>query len=194
MAFPHIRDRWSTRVLLICAALAAVHLLAHLATVPLLTLLAPLSPPLYGLVAGVHSILPFLARRLTGVPGTALVTASIASVFVAATNAAGAIVVVPLVLAGALIDLVVWRADGSSRRVELRYAAAAVVSGAALFAISLSVFSPEHLTPLLVIGTLAGRIAGELVAAGLSRLLAAALARAGVGRSLRDRGQSRPSS
>jgi hypothetical protein len=185
----------------VCATLAAVHLLAHLATVPLLTLLAPLSPPLYGLVAALHSVMPFLARRLTGVPGTALLTAGIAAVFVAATNVAGAIVAVPLLLAGAIIDLVVWRSDADSRRGEIRYYAAAIVAGAALFAVSLSVFSPEHLTPVLLAATLATRIVGELLAAALSRALAVALIRAGVGRALRgdrgrstDRRQSSPSS
>ena len=187
MTSPTPQRSLSTRVLLVCAALAAVHVLLHLATVGVLTVLAPLSPPLYGLAAGLHSILPFLARRLTATPGTATITAGVASVFISATSPSGAILIVPLLLAGATIDLVVWRADrhGSTRSSEARYLIAAVVAGTVLFAVSLSVFSPEHLTPLLIVGTLICRILGELAAAIISLIIARALRRAGVGRSRR---------
>jgi hypothetical protein len=183
MSPPSPQRSLSTRVLLTCAALAAVHVLLHLATVGILTVLAPLSPPLYGLAAGLHSIMPFLARRLTAVPGTAIITAGVASAFISATSPSGAILVIPLLLAGASIDLVVWRSDrdGSTRRSEARFLLAAVTAGLALFAISLFVFSPEHLTPLLVTGTLACRILGELGAAIVSQVIARALRRAGVG-------------
>lgn len=179
MSSPH----FPTRILLICAALAAVHALLHLATVPLLTALAPLSPPLYGLLAGVHSLVPFLARRVTATLGTATITAGIASVFVSATSPSGLLVAIPLMIAGVTIDAVVGRSDraGPSRRSEIRYMLAAVVAGTLLFAVSLSVFSPEHLTPLLITSTLATRLVGELTAATVSMLLARALRRAGIG-------------
>lgn len=189
---PH--RRLSTRVLLICAALAAVHLLLHIATVPLLTALAPLAPPLYAFVAGLHSLMPFLARRLTDVPGAALLTGGIAAVFVSMTSPSGLIVAVPLLVAGAAIDVVVWRSRGTSRPVRRRYLLAAVCVGTALTALSLVVFSPAHLTPPIVLGTLAGRIIGEVLVAALSGLLATALHRAGVGRALDTSSQSSPSS
>lgn len=192
MSSPLPRRRLSTRVLLICGALAAVHLLLHFATLPALTALAPISPPIYGLIAGVHSLMPFLARRLTGVPGSAVLTSAIAALFVVVTNGAGLIAAVPVVLAGTVIDLVVWRSSGSGRRSQIRYLLAAVVAGAALFAVSLAVFSPEHLTPVLLFATLGTRVLGEVIAAVLSGLLASALMRAGVGRGIRSGDQSKP--
>lgn len=192
MSSPLPRRRLSTRVLLICGALAAVHLLLHFATLPALTALAPVSPPIYALIAGVHSLMPFLARRLTGVPGSAVLTSAIAALFVVVTNGAGLIAAVPVVLAGAVIDLVVWRSTGSGRRSQMRYLLAAVAAGAALFAVSLAVFSPEHLTPAVLLATLAARVLGEVIAALLSGLLASALTRAGVGRGIRSGDQSKP--
>jgi hypothetical protein len=192
MPSPSLRRRLSTRVLLICGALAAVHLLLHFATVPALTALAPVSPPIYGLIAGVHSLMPFLARRLTGVPGTAVLTSAIAGLFIVVTNGVGLIAAVPVVLAGAVIDLVVWRSSGFGRRSQIRYLLAAVVAGILLFAVSLAVFSPEHLTPVLLLATLGTRVLGEVIAAVLSGLLASALMRAGVGRGIRSGDQSKP--
>lgn len=177
--------RLSTRVLLLCGAFAAVHMLLHLATVPALTLLAPFSPPLYGLVAGIHSVMPFLARRFTATPGTATITAGIAGVFVAIVSPLGFLVLVPLLVAGIVIDAVVSRVDRSGRvspRVTVRYLLAAVLAGAALFAVSLSVFSPEHLTPFLLIATLGARVTGELFAVTLAGALVRALDRTGVRR------------
>ncbi|UPL14212.1 hypothetical protein [Microbacterium galbinum] len=193
MASPTHR-RPTTRVLLICGALAAVHLLIHLATAPLLTALAPLAPPLYALVAGVHSLLPFLARRLTDVPGTAVLTSAIAAVFIAVANTAGVIVIFPLVLAGAVIDLVVWRTRGTGARVRRRYLLAAVCAGTALFGVSVVVFSPEHLSPAILLGSFLGRIVGELLASELSGALASALHRAGVGRNRTEAPHNSPSS
>ncbi|MGM1016995.1 MAG: hypothetical protein ACQEW8_05600 [Actinomycetota bacterium] len=182
---PASGPRLSTRVLLLCGAFAAVHMLLHLATVPVLTVLAPFSPPAYGLVAGVHGLMPFLARRFTATPGTATITAGIAGVFVALASPSGFLVLVPLLVAGIVIDAVVWRVDHggrASRRVTVRYLLAAVLAGTALFAVSLSVFSPEHLTPLLLVSTLGARIAGELIAVTLAGVLVRALERAGVRR------------
>lgn len=175
-------------MLLVCGALAAVHLSVHLLTVPLLTLLAPLSPPLYGLAAGLHSVTPFIARRLTQVRGSAIVTSGMAALFVAATNPSGIIVVVPLLIAGAVIDLVLWPAPRRGARAprEVRYVGAGITAGVLLFAVSLSVFSPEHLTPTLITLTLICRVVGEIGAAVLSRLIVSALRRAGVGRSSAD--------
>lgn len=146
-----------TRVLLTCAAIAIVHILIRLATVPLFTVLAPLSPPLYGFVIGLHSLMPFLARRLTRTPGTATLTAGVAGLFTLATSPLGIIVAVPVLLAGVVIDIVVGRVDRDGRqdaRVEARYLIAAVVTGCVLFAVALSVFSPEHLTPTILLLTL----------------------------------------
>ncbi|KZE89426.1 hypothetical protein [Microbacterium sp. TNHR37B] len=171
-----------TRVLLICAALAGIHAVLHLLTLPLLSVLAPAAPPAYALVASLHSLMPFLARRVTRVPGTALITSAIAAVFVAATSSLGLIALIPLVLTGVVIDAVIWTSDTDGVRRETRFVVAGVSAGIALWAVSLTVFSPDHLTAAMLVATLAARVAGELAVVALSRAVAAALARAGVGR------------
>lgn len=180
-------------MLLTCAALAVVHVLLHLGTLPLLTALAATAPPAYALVAGVHSLMPFLARRITGTPGAAIVTCGIAALLVSATSSSGVIAAVPVLLAGCVIDLMLWRARPSGAT-EIRYFAAAAVTAAALFSVSLAVFSPAHLTPVIIVGTLIGRVCGEAIAVVLSRLMARALTRAGVGGGLRATDHNRPAS
>lgn len=181
-----------TRVLLVCATLAALHAIVQLTTLPVTGALAAAAPPAYALVASLHSLMPFLARRLTGVRGSATLTSGIAGVFVAAGSSIGVIALIPLLLTGAVIDTVVWNSDAEGRRSEPRYLMAAVVAGIVLWAVSLVVFSPDHLTPTIIGGVLLGRIVGELVIVTLSRALASALGRAGVGRTLRPTSPARP--
>jgi hypothetical protein len=189
-----VSARWfSTRVLLTCAALAVAHLLLHLSTVPLLTTLAPLAPPAYALVAGAHSVMPFLARRVTGVAGSAIVTSGIAALLVIPSSSSGFIAAIPVLLAGVTIDLMLWRPASTKHR-EVRYLVAAAVTAIVLWAVSLAVFSPAHLTPMIIIGTLAGRLGGELLAVVLSRILASALSRAGIGGRRHPSDQSSPAS
>ena len=185
MRTPARRTAPPTRVLLACAALAGIHTLIHLAVLPLLSVLAPASPPLYALVASAHSLMPFLARRLTGRRGTATLTSAIAAVFVATTSSLGVLALVPLLLTGAVIDGVLWRRDEAARWPEGRYLVAGAAVAVALWAVSLSVFSPEHLTPAILLGTALARVLGELAIVACSRVLAVALGRAGVGRTLR---------
>ncbi|WP_162893240.1 hypothetical protein [Microbacterium halotolerans] len=135
-------------------------------------------------MASVHGAMPFLARRLTRTPGTATVTAAVAGVMVAVSSPSGIILLVPLLLTGAVIDAVVWRADRETvigARVEIRYYLAGITLGILLFTVSLSVFSLEHLTPVLVLGTLAARVAGEVIGVALTGVWARGLRRAGVG-------------
>lgn len=178
-------------MLLICAALAVAHVFVHLATVPVLTALAPFSPPAYALVAGIHSITPYLARRLTGVSGSALTTSALAAMIIVPTTSSGVITAVPVLLAGLLIDLVLWRAR-PGRGYERRSFVAAVVVGTALFAVSVAVFAPEHRVPIVLLATLAGRIGGEVIAVLLARILSDGLRSAGVGRGLGRPDRSAP--
>lgn len=180
-------------MLLTCAALAVVHVLLHLSTLPLLTALAAVAPPAYALIAGVHSLMPFLARRITGAPGAAIVTSGIAALLVSATSPSGIIAAIPVLLAGCVIDLTLWR-TGRSGAAEVRYLAAGTVTAVTLFAVSLAVFSQAHLTPVIIIGALIGRVCGEVIAVVLSRLLAGALARAGVSIGQRATDHNRPAS
>lgn len=176
----------STRVLLICAALAAVQVGVFVVLSPVLVTLPALSPPLYAVVAGAHSVMIFLAPRVTGARGSGTITALIAGLIIAALNPIGMLVVTLLLIPGVLVDLAVLAPGrATSRAMEARYLAAALVAAAALFAVSLPAFSAEHLTPWILIGAAGGRVAGETVAYACSRALAAGLARAGIRRPIR---------
>lgn len=176
----------STRVLLICAALAAVQVGIFVALSPVLVSLPAFSPPLYAVVAGAHSVMIFLAPRVTGARGSATITALVAGFIIAAVNPIGLLVVILLLIPGVLVDLAVLiPGKPTSRAMEVRYLAAALVAAAALFAVSLPVFSPEHLTAWILVGAAAGRVVGETIAYACSRALAAGLARAGIQRVVR---------
>lgn len=167
----------TTRVLLVCGALAATQAMVSLATTPFTPAIAAAAPPVYAFVAGVHSVMPFLARRLTGVPWTATVTAGVTGLLMWPFTAVGPLILVAFLAGAASFDLVLVRAGASSRR---RYLAAVAAASVALFIVSLPVFSPAHLVPLVLIGALAGRFLGEGVAAGIAILLQRGLFRTGL--------------
>lgn len=177
------RFRLPTRALLVAGAFAALQTLLFLAVVPVTTLLAATAPPAYALVAGIHSLMPFLARLVTAVPGTATVTAVIAGLLTAALSPIGPLSAVPMVTAAAVFDAVMpWRAR--RRRPPLwRVLLAAAAAGVALFVVSLPVFSSEHLVAPILIATLACRIIGDAAAAAAALAFTAMLSRAGVLRS-----------
>lgn len=177
-----MRDRrLLTRELLVCAALAAVQVLAFALLSPLMVTLGQSAPPLYAVAAGVHSVMPFLARLLTGTPGTASLTGLFTGVLATAFTPIGPLIVAPMVVAGVAFDVVLpWR-RGSLPPVW-RIALAATVAGVGLFVVSLPVFSSEHLTVPLLAATLLGRVAGELAAAACAVGLRAALVRRGIRR------------
>lgn len=152
--------------------------LASLAVSPATPAIAASAPPLYALVAAVHSVMPFLARVLVGIPWTATITAAIAGMLVWPFSAIGPLIIVPLVASAATFDLGLLGSRSPSRR---RLVLAAASAGVVLFLVSLPVFSPDHLTPLILGATLLGRTAGELLALAAATALAAALSRAGVG-------------
>lgn len=174
-------------MLLICAALAVVQVGVSLALAPLLVSLPALSPPLYAVVAGVHALMVFLAPRVTGARWSATVTAVIAGLVMATVNPIGVLITVVVLIPGVIVDvaLLLPPAPAGRRASELRYGLGAVASAVVLFAVSLPVFSPEHLTPAILIGAALGRLVGEGLAYVCARALAAGLVRAGV--SPRDR-------
>lgn len=151
----------TTRVLLICGALAAVQTVASLAAAPFTPALAAAAPPLYALAAGLHSVMPFLARLLTGRPWTATITAGLTGMLIWPFSAVGPLILVAFLAGAASFDLVLRHANRPSRK---RYLIAVLASAATLFVISLPVFSPTHLVPMMVIGALIGRIVGEMAA------------------------------
>lgn len=174
--------RLSTRVLLICAALAAVQVGLFIALSPVLVSLPALSPPLYAVVAGVHSVMIFLAPRITGARWSATLTAVIAGLIVAAMSPIGLFIALLILIPGLMVDLALLlpvRA-GRERGSELRYVCAALAAAAVLFTVSLPAFSAEHLTAVILVGSAVGRIVGELLAWAVARALTAGLRRAGV--------------
>lgn len=160
-----------------CAALAAVQAVVSASLSALTPGIAAVMPPLYALVAAVHTVMPFLARLLTGAPWSATVTAGIAGVLIWPFSAVGPLVLVVFLVGAAAFDLVVRNHGAVSRR---RLAAAAVCSGVALFVISLPVFSTAHLIPSVLAATLAARILGEGAAVVAASALARGLRRVGV--------------
>jgi hypothetical protein len=174
-------------VLLVCGSFAAVQVLVFLLVVPVTTAAAVAAPPLYALIAGVHSLMPFLARLVTGVRGTALITAALTGVIVSAVTALGPLIILPMAVAGAIFDAVLWREPGHARRPQVaRTLVAASAAASGLFLVSLPVFSAEHLTPWILILTLAGRLAGEICAALLALVITRRLALTGVTRTFRS--------
>lgn len=171
--------RLQTRELLICAALAAVQVLAFALLSPLMVTLGQAAPPLYALAAGVHSIMPFLARLLIGAPGTATLTGLFTGVLATVFTPIGPLIIAPMVAAGLAFDLALpWRR--TTRPPWWRVALAAAAAGVALFVVSLPVFSAEHLTLPVLAATLLGRVAGEIIAAACALALRLALVRRGV--------------
>lgn len=181
---PELPLRLPTRALLVSAAFAALQALLFFAVVPITTMLAATAPPAYALVAGIHSLMPFLARLVTGVPGTATITAAITGLLTAAVSPIGPLAAVPMVTAAVVFDAAVpWRTRGS-RPSRWRVVLAASAAGIALFGVSLPVFSSEHLVAPTVVATLVCRIVGEAAVAAVALAIAAMLSRAGVVRSV----------
>ncbi|MFJ6549330.1 ECF transporter S component [Microbacterium sp. NPDC091676] len=173
--------RVPTSALLVSAALGAVQALVFLAVVPVTSVLAAASPPAYALVAAVHTALPFLARVVTRVPGMATLAAFVSGVLTVAVSPIGLLGVVPLVLGGVVLDLVLPLRRVAEVRPG-RVLLAGGVTGVVLFVVALPVFSPEHLVPPVLIGTLLGRVAGEVAVAGAVLAVRRLLRRAGVAR------------
>jgi len=167
----------STRTLLVCGALAAVQTVVSASVSAVTPGLAAMMPPAYALVAALHTIMPFLARLLTGAPWTATITSAITGVLVWPFSAVGPLMMFVFLAAGLAFDLALRRPGAPTRR---RLAAAAVSAGVALFLVSLPVFSPAHLVPGILAATLAGRLLGEGVAVVVASALVKGLRRVGV--------------
>lgn len=181
---PEAPLRLPTRALLVSAAFGALQSLVFFAVVPVTAVLAATAPPAYALAAGIHSLMPFLARLVTGVPGTATITAAITGLLTAAVSPIGPLAAVPMVTAAVVFDLAMpWRTR-ASRRSWWRVVLAASIAGIALFGVSLPVFSSEHLVAPILIATLVCRVVGEAAAAAIALAFTAMLSRAGVVRSV----------
>lgn len=171
------RPRLTTRVLLVCAALAAVQAVLSATVSAVTPAVAAVLPPAYALIAAVHSVMPFLARLLTGASWSATITAGIAGVLMWPVSAVGPLVLVVFLSGAVAFDEVLRGRPGPTVR---RMLTAAAASAVVLFVVSLPVFSPGHLTPGMLAATLGARLAAQAAAALGARGLAAALRRVGV--------------
>jgi len=176
--------RLSTRNLLVLASLGAVTALILFALIPFGGPLAAFAPPLYALVVGVYSVMPFLARRLIDFPLATTLVSFFAGLLAGAFSSIGYLVLVPLLVGSLAFDLSVTLLRRASRRLGPNsvWVLAGAVSGVALFLVSLLVFSPDDLVPGMLVATLAGRIAAQVGAALLAVVLSRRLARAGITR------------
>lgn len=141
--------------------------------------IAALAPPIYALVAGVHSIMPFTARLMLGFFGAATLTGFFAGVIAGSFSVIGFFVIVPLTISGLVFDAALWALK--TWRAGVARIVAATLAGIVLFGMSLPVFSEEHLTVALVVLTLLARIASEICALLVAGVLARRLAKSGVG-------------
>lgn len=172
--------RLSTRDLLVCAVLGAITAAAVIALAALMALIATVSPPLYALVGAYTAIAPLLALRLTGRTGTATVTALCCALIAWPFSTLGVLLLAALIAPALAMDLLFSLRGRIGARTALWSGAglAAIV----IFTLSLPVFSPEHLTPSVLVLTLVARLVSYAVACWLSGLVALALERAGVRR------------
>lgn len=175
--------RTSTRALLICQAFGAVGALLLIVVAPFTALTAAFSPPLYGLIAGMHSILPFFARRALGFRFAATAVSASVGFLGGAFTPIGFLIMIPLALTGFSYDLALiatgeTRTSGSWSR--WRHPFAACVSGGMLFLVSLPVFSPEDLAWPILAATLGARVIGQMAASLLAGVLARRVERAGI--------------
>ncbi|MEO7015799.1 MAG: hypothetical protein ABI130_01260 [Leifsonia sp.] len=173
----------STRALLLCQAFGALGALLLIVVAPFTSLVAVFSPPLYGLAAGMHSILPFFARRVLGFPFAATAVSASVGFLGGAFTPIGLLIMIPLTLSGFSYDLtllVANRVVPVAPTSRWRYPLAAAASAVALFLVSLPVMSPEHLTLPVQSATLGARLAGQLAASFLAGLLARRVGRAGI--------------
>lgn len=161
---------------------------------------AAFSPPLYALIAGAYSIVPFGARRLLGYPWAATGVGIVAAVLAAPFSPIGILIVVVFAGAGAAYDSVLWSVTRSrAERTASGWicAVAALVSALVLFLVSYPVLSPAHRVPLILAATFGARAVGQLaaVAAGgaVGRLVARGLRfrRGASGRTRGHEGRSR---
>lgn len=173
----------STRDLLVAGAFGAIGAVILVAVAPLTTALAATFPPGYAVVAGIHSVLPYTARRLLALPFAATLVAAVVGLLSFASTALGPLILISLLAATLPYDLVLRIASRGSRTPRTwQHLLAAATAGVVLFVVSLPVFSPEHLTPVMVVTVLIGRVVGQCAAVGVATLLASAVQRAGIRR------------
>jgi hypothetical protein len=172
--------RLSTRSLLIIAAFGALGALLLILVAPVTALLAALFPPAYAVAAGMHSVLPFLARRLVGFAWTTTIDLALVGILAIGFTPLGVLIVIPLVLTGVGFDLTLLLLLRHGPLRLWHQLAAALVTAVLLFLVSLPVFSPHDLTPLLLLLTLAGRVVGQLAAAGIAWAIGGRVLRAGI--------------
>ncbi|WP_223692700.1 hypothetical protein [Leifsonia poae] len=186
-----IRSGPTTRALLTCAAFGALGAILLAVISPATGALAAFAPPLYAVVAGMHSVLPFLAGRVLGFRFAATTVACFVGLLAGPFTPISFLVVVPLAVSGLVYDLSLARRGRGRAAGRTALLVAAALSGVALFLVSLPVMSPEHLIAPILLATLFGRLLGQIAASSVAGALAERLRRAGLDRALRERSSDR---
>ncbi|CAM5399677.1 hypothetical protein [Leifsonia shinshuensis] len=184
------RPRSLLQLALGTVAAGAVGALVVVAFSPFSAATAAFSPPLYALIAGAYSVVPFLARRVLDYTWAATTVGVVAAALAAPFSPIGILIVVLFVGAGAAYDSVLWcltRGRADRRAPGWAYAVAALVSALVLFLVSYPVLSPAHRVPLILAATFGGRAVGQLAAAGAAAAVHRLLGR----RPLGHRGRAR---
>lgn len=170
---------WSSRSLMLVAALGAVDAVLTSALAPVTTSLAFASPAVYALVAGIHQVLPILAALLLrwwpAIPLTALVTALLAFPI----NPLGPLLFPALGLPALAIGLTI-RLGGCRWASPWLWAVASASGAAVIYLISLPVIDPAVLTPTMLVLILVARLLSAFAATTLAHVLARSLGRAGI--------------
>ncbi|MGO4535764.1 hypothetical protein [Leifsonia sp. 2MCAF36] len=174
------RPPLSTRALLIIAAFGALGALVLVLVAPVTSLLAALFPPAYALVAGVHSVLPFLARRLVGFTWTTTIACALVGILAIGFTPLGALIVVPFVITGLGFDVTLLLLGRRATVRRWHFFGAALVTAVLLFLVSLPVFSPRDLSTPILLLTLLGRVVGQLAAAAIAWSIGTQVLKAGI--------------
>lgn len=141
---------------------------------------AAFSPPLYAVVAGAYSIMPFLARGLLGYRWAATLVGCFAGLLAAPVSPIGFLLVIPFAGAGAAYDSTLWAFTKNRPSAYVPgwiLVVGALLSALILFLVSLPVMSPPDRMAGVLAATLAGRVVGQLAAAALAGVLVRMLRR-----------------
>ena len=173
-------DRLSTRSLLIIAAFGALGALLLVLVAPVTSVLAAVFAPAYAAVAGLHSVLPFLARRLVGFPWTTTIASALVGILAVGFPPLGVLIVVPLVVTGVGFDLTLLLL---ARRGPLRLGhqvVGALVTAGLLTLVSVPVLSPRDASAPFLVLFLVGRVVGQLAAVAIAVAIGDRVLRSGI--------------
>ncbi|WP_223627212.1 hypothetical protein [Microbacterium sp. EST19A] len=170
----------ATKAYLQIAAFSGVQAVIVVALAPLTPHIAATFPPAYALVAFAQTLMIFTARRFTGVRWSATLAAGLTALICGPFTAIGWLLAVPLLTAGSIFDGIVFWSQKRHWPLRRENLVAGIAVGLGLFIVSLPVMSLEHLSPFILVNTLAARVFASWLGSVLSARLVSRLERVGV--------------